>query len=74
MIGEMGAYRHTPHAVVVRWMDDVLATAREAGWGWALWEFRGGFGVLDSKRSDVTYEKWEGHELDRAMLELLQKY
>jgi aryl-phospho-beta-D-glucosidase BglC (GH1 family) len=74
MVGEFGAYRHTPHAVVLRWMDDLLATVSESGWGWALWEFRGGFGILDSKRNDVTYESWEGHELDRAMLELLQKY
>jgi len=74
MIGEMGAFQHTPHAVVLRWMDDVLATAQESGFGWALWNFRGGFGVLDSKRSDVTYESWEGHQLDRAMLELLQTY
>ena len=73
MIGEMGAFHFTPHAVVLRWMDDVLATAQDAGWGWALWEFRGGFGVLDSKRSDVAYESWEGHQLDRAMLDLLQK-
>jgi hypothetical protein len=55
MIGEMGAFQHTPHAVVLRWMEDVLATAQEADFGWALWNFRGGFGVLDSNRSDVTY-------------------
>ena len=35
---------------------------------------RGDFGMLDSKRTDVTYEPWEGHQLDRAMLELLQKF
>jgi hypothetical protein len=74
MIGEMGAFQHTPHPVVLRWMEDVLAVAQENRWGWALWNFRGGFGVLDSKRTDVTYETWEGHQLDRAMLELLQKY
>lgn len=74
MIGEMGAFQHTPHAVVLRWMEDVLAVAQENGWGWALWNFRGGFGVLDSERTDLTYETWEGHSLDRAMLELLQKY
>ena len=74
MLGEFGAFRFTPHAVVLRWMEDLLATADEAGWGWALWEFRGNFGVLDSKREGVTYESWEGHQLDRAMLELLQKY
>ena len=74
MIGEMGAFHFTPHSTTLRWMEDVLATAKEAGWGWALWEFRGGFGVLHSQRSDVTYETWEGHPLDRAMLDLLQKY
>jgi hypothetical protein len=74
MIGEMGAFHLTPHDVVLRWMEDVLATADEAGWGWALWEFRGGFGVLDSKRTDITYEPWEGHQLDRALLELLQRH
>ncbi len=73
IVGEAGAFRHTPHGVVLRWLDDVLATAQEAGWGWALWEFRGGFGVLDSGRSDVAYEAWEGHQLDRALLDILQR-
>jgi endoglucanase len=59
---------------VLRWMEDVLATAQESGFGWVLGNFRGGFGVLDSKRTDVTYESWAGHQLDRAMLERLQKY
>jgi hypothetical protein len=74
MVGEFGAFKFTPHAVVLRWMEDLLATVHEAGWGWALWEFRGSFGVLDSGRSDVAYESWEGHQLDRALLELLQKH
>ena len=53
-------------------MRDCLAAWKAAGWGWALWNFRGGFGILDSDRADVTYEDWRGHKLDRAMLELLQ--
>ncbi len=74
MIGEMGAFRHTPHPVVLRWMEDLLVTAQGENWGWALWEFRGPFGVLDSQRADVTYERWEGHALDRRLLDLLQKH
>ncbi len=42
--------------------------------GWALWELRGGYGVLDSNRPDVEYEDFRGHKLDRKMLELLQRY
>ena len=74
MIGEWGAYRHTAHAVTLRWMRDNLENWREAGIGWALWNFRGPFGVLDSDRADVEYEDFRGHRLDRKMLELLQSY
>jgi endoglucanase len=72
--GEWGAYNKTPHDVVLRWMEDCLSNFKRAGWGWALWNFRGSFGILDSERSDVQYEDYEGHRLDHRMLELLQKY
>ncbi len=72
MVGEFGAYNKTPHNVVLPWMRDCLDTWKAAGWGWALWNFRGGFGILDSDRADVSYEARRGHKLDRAMLELLQ--
>lgn len=71
-VGEWGAYRYTPHQVALAWMRDLLSLWREQGWGWALWNFRGSFGILDSQREDVNYENWRGHKLDRAMLELLQ--
>jgi endoglucanase len=59
--------------VVLAWMRDCLALWKEAGWGWALWELRGGFGVLDSRRRDVEYESFRGQKLDRQMLDLLQQ-
>ena len=74
MVGEWGAYNKTPHDVTLRWMEDCLKNWQKAGWGWALWCFRGGFGILDSNRPDVEYEEWHGHKLDRKMLDLLQKY
>jgi aryl-phospho-beta-D-glucosidase BglC (GH1 family) len=74
MVGEWGAFNRTPHAVTLRWMEDCLANWKRADWGWALWNFRGGFGILDSDRPDVVYEDWNGHQLDRRMLELLQRY
>ncbi len=74
MVGEFGAYRHTPHHVVLAWMKDLLEICEQAGFGWALWEFRGPFGVLDSRRTDVEYVSWNGHRLDREMLEILQKH
>jgi endoglucanase len=72
-VGEWGAFNKTPHAVALAWMNDLLSLWKEVGWGWALWNFRGSFGVLDSGRSDVVYEEYKGHQLDRAMLEVLQR-
>jgi endoglucanase len=72
-IGEWGAYSKTPHKVALAWMADRLDLWKEAGWGWALWNFRGPFGVLGSNRSDVKYEDYQGRKLDREMLELLKR-
>ena len=74
MVGEWGAYNKTPHKVVLPWAEACLRNWKEAGWGWALWNFRGSFGILDSERKDVTYEDYQGHKLDRELLEILQRY
>ncbi len=74
MVGEWGAFNQTPHDVVLRWAGDCLSNWHRAGWGWALWNFRGPLGVLDSGRGDVRYEEFEGHQLDRKLLDLLQRY
>lgn len=71
-VGEWGCYNKTPHDVTLAWMSDLLALWKEAGWGWAMWNFRGAFGILDSGREDVDYDNFHGHQLDRKMLELLQ--
>lgn len=73
-VGEWGAFNQTPHPVTLAWMEDLLKNWKEAGWGWALWNFRGSFGILDSGRKDVAYEDFRGHKLDRKMLELLKRY
>jgi len=73
-VGEWGCYNKTPHPLVLAWMEDSLALWKEAGWGNAMWNLRGDFGVLDSGRQDVSYEDFKGHKLDRKMLELIRKY
>jgi len=74
MVGEWGAYNKTPHDVTLRWAEDHLANWQKANCGWALWNFRGPFGILDSGRADVKYEEFAGHKLDRKFLDLLQRY
>ncbi len=74
MVGETGAFNKTPHDVTLRWLEDNLRRWKAKGVGWAMWNFRGSMGVLDSGRPDVKYEDYQGHKLDRKMLELLQRY
>ncbi len=73
-VGEWGCYNKTPHDVTLRWMRDILSLWKEAGWGQAMWNLKGSFGVLNSERADVKYEDYKGHKLDRKMLELLKEY
>ncbi len=70
--GECGCYNKTPHDVFLGWFGDVISVLAERGIGFALWEMKGNFGILDSGRSDVDYEEWYGHKLDRKLLKLLQ--
>ncbi|MEZ4775740.1 MAG: cellulase family glycosylhydrolase [Bacteroidia bacterium] len=72
--GECGCWNKTPHKVFLAWFEDVLDILTENNIGYALWEFRGSFGLIDSGRADVAYEDWQGHKLDRKLLTLLQKY
>ena len=74
MVGEFGVHHYTPHGVTLALMEDYLTIWKERNLGWALWNFKGSFGILDSERKDVQYEAFHGHKLDRKMLELLQKY
>lgn len=72
--GEGGAYHFTPHQVVLTWFEDVLDILTGHNIGFALWNLRGSYGILDSGRSDVNFEDWHGHQLDRQLLHLLQQY
>ena len=74
MAGEFGVWKMTPHDIVLDVFEDYLALWKERNMGWALWNLRGSIGILDSERSDVEYEDYEGHKLDRKMLDLLRRY
>lgn len=72
--GEGGAYCFTPHDVFLRWWRDVMEILKAANIGYALWNFRGPFGILDSNRADVAYADWHGHKLDQKLLDLLREF
>jgi len=72
--GECGCWKRTPHNVFLAWFEDVLDILTKNNIGYALWEFSGDFGVLNSGRTDIVYEDWHGQKLDRKFLNLLMKY
>ena len=69
--GEMGCWNQTPHDVTLAWYEDMMQSLQSYNIGYAIWNFRGGFGVMDSGRTEVKYEQYKGHKLDRKMLEML---
>jgi aryl-phospho-beta-D-glucosidase BglC (GH1 family) len=72
--GECGCWKKTPHDVFLAWFEDVISILTQNGIGYALWNFRGDFGILDSGRDDAPYTDWYGHKLDGKLLELVKKY
>ncbi|HUX94716.1 MAG TPA: cellulase family glycosylhydrolase [Bacteroidales bacterium] len=71
-VGEFGIYNRTPHDVTLAFLKDNLEIWGENKWGYAMWCFRGSFGVAESSRKDVHYESYKGMSLDRKMVELLK--
>jgi len=61
------------HDIFLAWFGDVVDILSSSDIGFALWNFRGDFGILDSGRKDVDYEDWHGHKLDRKLLDLIRK-
>ena len=59
--------------VVLRWAEDA-GQLEEGRLGLGHVELRGSMGVIDSGRSDIGYEDYEGHKLDRKLMDLLQRY
>ncbi len=71
-IGEFGCYNKLPNDLALRWFSDVLSVFREFGWGYALWNFKGTFGIVEHGRPGTVYEDYKGFKVDRALLELLK--
>lgn len=72
-IGEMGCYRRVPAPTALAWMSDMLMVFEEHQWGWALWNFDGPFGLVNSGRREIREAQRHGFTVDGDLLELLQE-
>ena len=70
-IGEFGCYNRTPNEDALRWFGDLLELFREFGWGFALWQFEGPFGIVGHGREGARFESRDGYLVDVELLDLL---
>lgn len=70
-IGEFGCFKHTPNDIALRWLADLLSVFREFGWGYAMWNFQGPFGIIDHGRPGASMECIDSYNVDRALLDLM---
>ena len=73
MIGEFGCYAKMDHESCLKWMEAGFREWRKRGYGWAIWDYDGPFGFVDSGRPDAEYIDIDGRKIDRKMLELLRQ-
>lgn len=70
-IGEFGCYNQTPNDDAMRWFHDLFGLYREYGWGYAMWNFDGPFGIIGHGRKGARIEEWRGYPVDLELLELM---
>lgn len=70
-IGEFGCYRHTPNEDALRWFTDLFSLFHAYGWGFALWQFEGPFGIIGHGRPGARIERRNGYDVDVDLLELM---
>jgi hypothetical protein len=70
-IGECGCYSKTPNKAAMRWFKDLFSIYKDFGWGFALWNFEGPFGIIGHNRPGAVFENYHGYSVDRALVELL---
>jgi len=70
-IGEFGCYNRVANHQALRWFEDLLSLFAEWQWGYALWEFKGPFGIIEHGRPNTICTEIDGYMVDKALLELL---
>jgi endoglucanase len=70
-IGEFGCFNRTPNDIALRWLTDLFRVFNEFGWGFAMWNFEGPFGIINHGRAGAKLESMDGYQVDRDLLDLM---
>lgn len=69
-IGEFGCYNSVPNKTALRWFRDLFTVFKENKWGYALWNFKGPFGIASHERPGTEYTDMDGLEIDKELLDM----
>ncbi|HWA85926.1 MAG TPA: cellulase family glycosylhydrolase [Opitutus sp.] len=58
-VGEFGVYEPADAQSKKNWLGTIVRNCESRDWGWAVWEYEGGFGVRNEKTGEST-AVWEG--------------
>jgi len=73
MIQEFGVYNKTPHSVALGYLADAVSVFNDNKVGYAMWNLIGTMGIINSERSDCSYETYRGKSIDRQMTMIMQR-
>ena len=74
MIGEFGCVAcGVDHESALKFMESNMEKWRSRGYGWAIWDYDGPFGFVESGRPDAEYIEVMGRKVDKKMLELIRR-
>jgi len=72
-VGEFGCFEQTPNDDAIRWLTDLIGIFHEFGWGYALWNFDGPFGIMGHNRPGAKFVEMSGYPaVDIEVLNLLK--
>jgi len=73
-IGEAGVFNKVRNETALKFYEDFFSVCNELGFGYALWNFRGPFGVAEHGRFGTNWITKNGIEFDAELYELFKKH
>lgn len=73
-IGECGCYNKIDNKTALAWYEDFFSVCNELKFGFALWNFRGPFGIAEHKRNGTNWEIKNGISFDRDLYEMFKAH
>lgn len=72
-LGECGCYNQVSNDTALAWYKDFFSVCNELNFGFALWNFRGPFGIVEHRREGTNWKTMNGMIVDVDLLELFKE-